>query len=385
MNDPKDYTKMKPETWKKTVERYREDMLKLAKQNEKFSRPKPQNSQRPMPLPEPPMNSDREDKLKEEQELQKLFERTREAREELERLQKEKEELERIIEEQREQIRPRPQPRDVNDVDYWSVENMRRLPNSIPVPERELPFNNSGVVLPPDNQGPNELDNDIIDFDREPAEWETRISEETDEFEQPAVFAVQNMTQNNTDFVTENIIEEVSLPSTTPEGDRIIRPDYGMAQVTEPVERLEKVPTDMTNVPRDRFDTSTLTGKADLIVQVFTARQALPIEGATVTVSRVVDLQGNRDMMAVHITDENGKTPPITLPTPPLYLSENPGYAHPYSEYTVDVKKKGYFENNVRGIQMFDGITTVEPVNLIPLPSGQNDGIEEFDISDYEL
>lgn len=378
MNDPKDYTKMKPETWKKTVERYREDMLKLAKQNEKYSRPKP------MPLPEPPVNPDIDGKLKEEQELQKLFERTKEAREELEKLQREKEELERIIEEQREQIRPRPEPRQNDGVDYWSVENMRRLPNSIPIPENELPFDNSGVVLPPDNQGPNELDNEMIDFDTEPAEWETRNAEETNDFEQPAVFAVENVTENNIETVTDNITEE-EMPSTTPEGDRIIRPDYGMTQVDQPVERLEKTPTDMENIPRDRFDTSTLTGKADLIVQVFTARQALPIEGATVTVSRTVNLQGNRDMMAVHITDENGKTPPITLPTPPLYLSETPGYAHPYSEYTVDVKKRGYYENSVRGIQMFDGITTVEPVNLIPLPSGQNSGTEEFDITDYEL
>ena len=231
MNDP---MKMKSESWKKTVERYREDMMKLAKQNEKFSRPKPPENV-PTPLPEPPINHDTksDEMLREEQELQRLFDKIRNAREELERLEIEKRELERLVEQQREQILPRPQPRsDSNDdTDYWSVENMRRLPNSIPVPERELPFTNSSVVMPPPNEGPGENDNDIIDFNREPAEWETKMTVE-DEFEQPAVFAQTDNTEIN---ITEN--------NFAPNGDRILRPDYRMARVTEPVERLEKIPT----------------------------------------------------------------------------------------------------------------------------------------------
>ncbi len=381
MNNPKDYTKMKSENWKKTVERYRQDMLDLAKQNEIFSRPKPPQP-KPMPLPEPPVNPNiNDEKLREEQELQRLFDRIKDAREELERLETERRELERLVEQQREQIMPRPQPRsDGNvDTDYWSVENMRRLPSSIPVPERELPFNNNSVVMPPPNEGPGSNDNEIIDFNREPGEWETDMVVEEDEFNQSAVFA--QTTENNTQIdITEN-----NFSSITPSGDRILRPDYRTARVDDPVEQLEKIPTEMQNTPRDRFDTSILTGTADLIVQVFTARQALPISEASVTVSRITDLQGGREVMAVHITDENGKTPAIPLPTPPQYLSETPGNSHPYSEYTVDVKKSGYYDNTVRGIQMFDTITTVEPVNLIPLPSGQNNGREEFDIGDYEL
>ena len=278
MNNPKDYTKMKSENWKKTVERYRQDMLNLAKQNEIFSRPKPPQA-KPMPLPEPPVNPDtNEDRLREEQELRRLFDRIKDAREELERLEIEKRELERLVEQQREQIRPRPQPRsnENDDTDYWSVENMRRLPNSIPVPERELPFNNSSVVMPPPNEGPGANDNEIIDFDREPGEWETENIVEQDGFDEPAVFA-QTTEENMQIDITEN-----NFSSTTPNGDRILRPDYRMARVDEPVEQLEKIPTEMQNTPRDRFDTSLLTGTADLIVQVFTARQALPISEASV-------------------------------------------------------------------------------------------------------
>ena len=54
-------------------------------------------------------------------------------------------------------------------------------------------------------------------------------------------------------------------------------------------------------------------------------------------------------------------------------------------DYIDFVKKNGYFDNVVRGIQMFDSITTIEPVNMIPLPMGQDSGKEQFDISDYEL
>lgn len=367
MNDP---MKMKSESWKKTVEKYREDMMKLAKQNEKFSRPRPPEPA-PMPLPEPPKEPEtNEDLLREEQELQRLFERIREAREEIERLEARKRELERFTEQQ--QDAPL---QNTNDVDYWSVENMRRLPNSIPVPERELPFNNSSVVLPPPNEGPGESDNEIIDFNREPGEWETKMTVETDEFNQPAVFAQTD--ENNTEIdITEN-----NFSPFAPNGDRILRPDYRMARVTEPVERLEKTPTDV----QPPQESAQLTGSADLIVQVFTARQALPISGARVTVSRIAGTQGELESIAVHITDENGKTPAISLPTPPKYLAQTPGNIRPYSEYVVDVKKGGYFDNIVRGIQMFDSITTIEPVNMIPLPMGQNSGEEELDISDYEL
>ena len=351
MNDP---MKMKSESFKKTVERYREDMMKLARQNEKFSHPQPA----PTPLPEPPKEGDDGDRLlREQQELNHLYERIREAKEEIERLEKRRRELQDDVE--------KPQ----NNTDYWSVEDMRRLPNAIPVPERELPFTNSSVVLPPPNEGPGESDNDIIDFNREPAEWETRMMVE-DGFDEPASFA--QTTENNTEIeITEN--------NFAPNGDRILRPDYRMARVTEPVERLERVPAEF-EPPQQ---TAELTGSADLIVQVFTARQALPISGATVTVSRGGEtrLEG----IAVHITDENGKTPAISLPTPPKYLAETPGNVRPYSEYVVGVKKEGYFDNIVRGIQMFDSITTIEPVNMIPLPMGQNSGEEEFNISGYEL
>ena len=343
MNDP---TKMKSESFKKAVEKYREDMLKLAKQNEKFSRPKQ--------TPPTTVAEKNSEILREEQQLQKLFDRIQQAKEELEKLEERKRELEKAV----------------DDTDYWSVENMRRLPNSIPVPERELPFTNSSVVLPPPNEGPGENDNDIIDFNREPAEWETAMTIE-DGFDEPAVFA------QSTDIdITEN-----NFSSLSPNGDRILQPDYRMARVTEPVERLERIPTEQKPPQED----AQLTGNADLIVQVFTARQALPISGATVTVSRFVDAQGQTENIVVHTTDENGKTPAISLPTPPKYLTESPGNIRPYSEYTVDVKKSGYYDNIVYGIQMFDSITTIEPVNLIPLPKGQNNGEEQFNISDYDL
>ena len=355
MNDP---MKMKSESWKKTVERYREDMMKLAKQNERFSRPQPTApAPKPLPAPEPEPN-DR--LLREERELQRLFDRIREAKEEIERLEERKRTLKKSLE----------QP----ETDYWSVENMRRLPNAIPVPERELPFANSSVVMPPPNEGPGENDNEIIDFDREPAEWETGMTVEN-EFNEPAVFA------QTTEGGTEIDIAENNLSSFSPNGDRILRPDYRMARVTEPVERLEKIPTEVGTAQEN----AQLTGSADLIVQVFTARQALPISGARVTVSRAVGTQGELEGMFVHITDENGKTSAISLPTPPKYLTEAPGNIRPYSEYVVVVKKDGYYDNVVRGIQMFDSITTVEPVNMIPLPMGQSGGEEEFDISDYEL
>ncbi len=102
-----------------------------------------------------------------------------------------------------------------------------------------------------------------------------------------------------------------------------------------------------------------------LVVAVSTASGAIPIEGAVVTVYGSDEL--NSGVRTVIYTNRSGNTEKITLPAPPASLSENPGSISPFAKYNVDVNKEGYNLRTFVNVPIFAGITSIQPVNLIPL------------------
>ena len=110
------------------------------------------------------------------------------------------------------------------------------------------------------------------------------------------------------------------------------------------------------------------TGSGDLIVQVTIARGSVPIEGATATVT-----EGTRSgkEIAVLVTDNSGRTRRLPLPAPSAELSQAPnGIARPYSVYHVLIEKEGYYPVQLLNIPIFDKITSIQPVSLLPLSEG---------------
>lgn len=107
-------------------------------------------------------------------------------------------------------------------------------------------------------------------------------------------------------------------------------------------------------------------GVARLRVWVTTARQAIPIEGA-----RVVVTQEDGDEQALRwvlTTDQDGNAEIVKLPAVQAKYSQQPGVSHPYTCYTIEVSKPGYFTVRNNHVPMYGGVTTIQPVDLIPLP-----------------
>ncbi len=117
------------------------------------------------------------------------------------------------------------------------------------------------------------------------------------------------------------------------------------------------------------------TGTGYLVIRASTASNALPIENATVTV------RGNQPNFSGVIvkmqTGRNGLTPKISLATPPRSNSTSPGIENPFATYNVDVVLDGFFPSSAQQVPVFDGITSVQPINMIPLP--QNGAGDRFD------
>lgn len=108
-----------------------------------------------------------------------------------------------------------------------------------------------------------------------------------------------------------------------------------------------------------------------LIVRTTAASGAIPIAGATVIV-RKTDENGVSQMLGTYLTDINGLTEPLTIETPNLSESLSPGGKQPFSEITTEVSADGYFSTTNINIPIYPGITSIQPVSMVPIPESQN-------------
>ncbi len=112
-----------------------------------------------------------------------------------------------------------------------------------------------------------------------------------------------------------------------------------------------------------------------LSVIVRTANGALPIEGATINIYENRETKnGNGDstfangyLLYTTKTNASGQAEKIALPTKSSSLSLTPGNERPFMSYNVFASKEGYFDSDVINAPVFQGITSLQPINLIPL------------------
>ncbi len=118
-----------------------------------------------------------------------------------------------------------------------------------------------------------------------------------------------------------------------------------------------------------------LIGTGYLSVHVVTARGAIPLSGASVII-RSDDEQNSQpegQIIAILHTDADDNTRTYPLPTCSRSASLTPGNQKPYTAYRVDVSMLHYSATTFVGVPIFDGVTSLQPVNLIPAPEdGRN-------------
>lgn len=106
------------------------------------------------------------------------------------------------------------------------------------------------------------------------------------------------------------------------------------------------------------------TKTGTLRVQAYVGRQAVPVPGAQVTVSRTF-LDGTKEF-ASGVTDENGIFDNIVLPAPDKALAEAPTGEAPYATYDIRVTHPGYRTEVYQKVPIFDGIKSIQPVRFLP-------------------
>lgn len=130
----------------------------------------------------------------------------------------------------------------------------------------------------------------------------------------------------------------------------------------------------MPNAIQDSLSTGTLT------IVVHTAGDALPVPGATVTVTGGEE----RDpFFRTLVTDANGRTAPLRLATPAAADSLSPGAGQPYAVYRIHTQKPGFYQNENRAVSLFAGVASVQPVELLPLPPYESGRIAPTENTDF--
>ena len=93
----------------------------------------------------------------------------------------------------------------------------------------------------------------------------------------------------------------------------------------------------------------------------------------TVNVSTVV---------AVIITDSAGTGDIVALPAPPKANSQQPGSDNVCSFYTVDTDCDGYYPVVNENVPVFDGVTAIQQVLLVPIAGGRAD-LRPYDLTRF--
>ena len=103
-----------------------------------------------------------------------------------------------------------------------------------------------------------------------------------------------------------------------------------------------------------------------ILVSVKTAGGALPVANAVVTVK-----DANDNILYVEFTDSSGNTQVMKVPAPAKSNSISPDTGlPPYFNYNIDTDKQGYVSVRNTNVPVYPGITSIQPVEMLPLPEG---------------
>ena len=124
-----------------------------------------------------------------------------------------------------------------------------------------------------------------------------------------------------------------------------------------------------------------------LIVHVTTARGAIPLEGALITVRdyKPEFTEPRGDILYSLSSGRDGNTARIALAAPAKGDSLSPGDGQPIAIYNLDVQLEGYRGQRYFALPIFEGITAIQPVDLIPLSeNGRLESVRPSDDRFYE-
>lgn len=105
-------------------------------------------------------------------------------------------------------------------------------------------------------------------------------------------------------------------------------------------------------------------GEGTMRVQAFSGQQAFPVVSANVVVSK--DFSDGTYTFFEGLTDTSGILENMSLTAPESGVANEENEILPYSTYTIRVTHPFFRTTVYNNVPVFDGITSIQPVNLVP-------------------
>lgn len=175
-------------------------------------------------------------------------------------------------------------------------------------------------------------------------------------------------------------IKDVPLTTTTdtdiPNTDDIpldekFPPPEPMPFLNQQQDQIQDIPPTKTEIaPNTELQQPNLNSVGYLKIVTTSADQTIPIPEVSVIISKTNN--GNEEILYSLMTNQSGETPVIELPTPSAMMSQTPQSSNngvkPYAMYNISTYLDGYFQVKNLNVPIFAGITSIQRVNMIPLP-----------------
>ena len=104
-----------------------------------------------------------------------------------------------------------------------------------------------------------------------------------------------------------------------------------------------------------------------IVTRVYTSQTQIPVQGATIVITQKSG-QNRHHVLAVEVSDENGRTKPISIETPEQSASLSPGSQMPFTQVDLWAEAPGFEMLISEDLQVFPNTETLQLLELIPLP-----------------
>lgn len=111
------------------------------------------------------------------------------------------------------------------------------------------------------------------------------------------------------------------------------------------------------------------------------AGQSLPLPGVKIEIYDA----GTNTLIGTYLTNPEGKTVEITADVPDMDLSLTPEMEIPFGKFNILATSKGFYSVTVKDAQIFSDRTSLQYINMIPLPQGVGDGENIFVVPNQNL